>query len=332
VATEGIIAGFSVSSTGALVFRTGQSSDRVLSWYDRNGRTTGKAWVPGQYTEAVLSPDDSRVAVVRGELNGKTDIYVYEFAGGRSIRVTSTPEFHGNPVWSSRGDKILYTTRGSRVALLQKPADGAGNEEVLLKFDHTPSHSSWSRDGRVLMVTMPDPRIPRRDLEVLRMDGELQVTKFLQTEFNESSGQFSPEPDGPKYLAYVSDESGKDEVYVSSFPDRSRGKWAISTNGGVQPRWRRDGRELLYFTPDGKLMSVDVTLTPSFKPGPPRQLFQAPILFGGTYSIQSRWDVTSDGQRFLVIASPNETSSPVSVVLNWQSLLKKQTDKQVFAR
>jgi eukaryotic-like serine/threonine-protein kinase len=121
----------------------------------------------------------------------------------------------------------------------------------------------------------------------------------------------------------VSDENGRDDVYVTTFPDPKQGKWPISSGGGYQPRWRRDGKELLYFTGDGKLMSVDVTLSPSFKAGASKALFQAPI-FGGGGTINSyRWDLTPDGQRFLINTTSSDVSSPIAVVVNWQATLKK---------
>ena len=120
----------------------------------------------------------------------------------------------------------------------------------------------------------------------------------------------------------MSEETGGYEVYVTTFPD-PKGKWPISSGGGYQPRWRRDGKELLYFTPDGKLMSVDVTLTPSFKAGTPKFLFQAPIFGGGATIDLPRWDVTPDGKRFLIITNSGDQASPIAVVVNWQTALKK---------
>ena len=123
-------------------------------------------------------------------------------------------------------------------------------------------------------------------------------------------------------MAYVSDESGKNEVYVTTFPDPSRGKWSVSSGGGYQPRWRRDGKELLYFTADGNLMSVEVTLSPTFKLGASKILFQAPIL-GAATTRRTRWDLTPDGQRFLINSTVGESASPITVVLNWQAGFKK---------
>ena len=173
------------------------------------------------------------------------------------------------------------------------------------------------------MIYVRNDSKTKRDLWLLGMDGEHKTTKFLQTEFNERDAKFCPEPQGsPHYIAYVSDESGKDEVYVTTFPDPKAGKWPISSGGGTEPRWRRDGKELLYFTADNKLMSLDVTLSPSFKAGAPRVLFQVPT-FGGANLYGHRWDLTPDGQRFLINTTSTDQLAPIAVVVNWQATLKK---------
>jgi eukaryotic-like serine/threonine-protein kinase len=205
-----------------------------------------------------------------------------------------------------------------------KSANGTGDEEALLKSDRTLGiPKDWSSDGRFLIYGTIEGK-SRRDLWIMAMDGEHKVTKFLQTEANEAGAKFAPEGQAsPRYVAYTSDESGKEEVYVTTFPDPNKGKWPISSGGGYQPRWRRDGKELLYFTADGKLMSVDVTLSPIFKAGAPKLLFQAPIFGGGASSDRILWDLTPDGQKFLINTTSNDLSAPIVVVINWQAALKK---------
>ena len=147
---------------------------------------------------------------------------------------------------------------------------------------------------------------------------------YLQTEFNESQGRFSP--DG-KFIAYRSDASGRDEIYVQPFPNASGGKWTISTGGGVAPRWRRDGKELFYISADSKMMAVAVSIDPGFKAGVPKPLFQAPIWGGGQTNNVTRYDVTADGKKFLMISAPPEADAqaapPIVLVMNWTALLKK---------
>jgi dipeptidyl aminopeptidase/acylaminoacyl peptidase len=183
--------------------------------------------------------------------------------------------------------------------------------------------NDWSRDGRFLLFQEYDSALGKSHLWFFPMDGDRKPTPYLQSEFNENAGQFSP--DG-RFVTYVSDQSGRDEVYVSSFPDPNAVRLLISRGGGNQPRWGRDGKELLYVSADGMLMSVDVTLSPVFKAGVPKVLFQSQIYSGGIPSnISGRafWDIAPDGQRFLINTISADTSATLTVVLNWQAALKK---------
>ena len=159
---------------------------------------------------------------------------------------------------------------------------------------------------------------------MLPLGGDKKPFPFLSTEFNEERGRFSP--DG-HWIAYASDESGHFEIYVRPFsPDSQEnisgtgGKWLISTAGGTAPRWRGDGKELYYLAPDGSLMAVEISATPSFQAGTPKVLFKTPL---GPNSI-SQWDIAADGKRFLFPAPTSQSrQAPFNVVLNWPSLLKK---------
>jgi Tol biopolymer transport system component len=159
---------------------------------------------------------------------------------------------------------------------------------------------------------------------VLPLDGERKPTQYLKTEFTESQARFSP--DG-HFVAYSSNLSGRREIYVQPFPNPQGGRWVVSNGGGSQPRWRRDGKELFYISPDSKMMAVDVNTTPVFKAGAPKVLFPAPIFGGGNAINVTRYDVTADGQKFLIISVPAGASAPaitpITVVLNWTAGLKK---------
>jgi Tol biopolymer transport system component len=228
------------------------------------------------------------------------------------------------PVWSPDGSRIVYSsTEAGGVRMLVKPASGAGKEELLRKSDSDEMcANNWSRDGRFLLFQEGDVALGKRHLWFLPMDGDRKPSPYLPREFNESAGQFSP--DG-RFVTYVSDQSGSDEVYVSSFPDPNAVRLLISSGGGNQPRWRRDGKELLYFSADWMLMSVDVTLSPVFKAGVPKVLFQSPIYSGGIPRNMSGafWDIAPDGRRFLINTISADTSATLTVVLNWQAALKK---------
>jgi len=306
---------FSVSSTGVLVYgtRAGAGAGRRLNWYDRQGKSLGTAGGPGFSAGLELAPDGTRVAVVR--IPGS--IWIDEFARGVTNRITP-PDTSLRPVWSPDGSRIVFASQAN---IYIKAASNAGNEEVLLKSERPTDPLDWSRDGRWLLYQETDPKT-KHDLWAFPMEGGKPAGKpivYLQTASDEREGKFSP--DG-RFVAYVSDESSRYEVYVASFPAPSL-RVPISNGGGYQPRWRRDGKELLYTTSDGRLMSVDVTLGGTFKAGVPRLLFQASIYGGGGGQLR-RWDMTADGQRFLFDAvGGGDVSAPLTLVENWTALLRK---------
>ncbi len=315
---SGSVSGFSASVSGALVYRAGFDQSK-LTWFDRAGKPVGTAWAPGAYTELTISPDGSRMAVVRSD-NPPT-AWIHEFATETSTRLASPGFAAVKPVWSPDSKDVAFF--GLRAAqapgLFEKSWNGAGKEQPLFsKPEGVIWPWDWSRDGHWLLISVVDPKT-KEDLWVLPMQGEHKPEPFLVTDYTETAGAFSP--DG-RFIAYVSDESGKFEVYVRSFPAASGGKWAISSGGGYQPRWRPDGKELFYFAAEGKLMSVDVTPGTAFKAGAPKFLFQAPIFGGGASTENRYWDVNPDGKRFLINVAGGG-SAPVTVVLNWQAGLKK---------
>jgi Tol biopolymer transport system component len=223
---------------------------------------------------------------------------------------------HNNDaVWSPDGTRIVFAGRLDGVANLHhKLASGSETDEPLLPPGPVRAPTDWSFDGRYILFAQEDPKT-RTDLWVLEMP-DRKPLPYLQTEFVERSGRFSP--DG-RWVAYVSNESGRDEVYVRPFPARN-GKWQISIDGGGGPRWRGDGKELFYVGANSAFMSVMVKATPQFDPGPPRALFTAPIRNDEAYS------VSSDGQRFLLNpAAPDPTASapPITVIINWMTAQKK---------
>jgi hypothetical protein len=318
VALEQEVLNFSASRSGSLVYRAGAGARR-LTWYDRRGTVTGTAWSPGRYLELALSPDDSRVAVVR--VDNPPTTWIHEFARESSTR-TAFVGSSVKPVWSADGTRLIVasTHQKGTVALVRNAVSGTGDEETLLTSPVLQYPWSASRDGRWLLFARVDPRT-RDDLWLLPLDGTGKPEPFLATDYAETDGVFSP--DG-RFVAYVSNESGRFEVYARAFPASAGGKWMVSAGGGYQPRWRRDGRELFYFANDGKLMSVDVALGGTFQAGAPHFLFQAPIFGGGASTSNHYWDVTADGQRFLInTVSAESGSSAVTVVLNWREALKR---------
>ena len=193
--------------------------------------------------------------------------------------------------------------------LVRKPASGAGTEEVLLQ-QRLVYPVETTADGHFLTYAAPGPT-ESLDLHVLPLAGDRKPVVFLDSRFQEMSNRLSP--DG-KSMAYVSDETGQQEVYVQTFP-RSDKRWKISDSGGLQPIWRRDGRELFFLGPNGTLMAVDVKTTPAFEPGTPQPLFRADVDPGAGSRVV--YAPVRDGQRFLVNAAVDGAGSPIVVVLNW---------------
>jgi Tol biopolymer transport system component len=271
-----------------------------------------------------LSPDGEHAAATR--YNSGTTlsvVWLLDFSRDISTRFTFGSSASSAGVWSPEGSRIIFTSnRDGNYNLYEKPASGARDEELLLKSDEEKHPTSWSRDGRFLLYFSLDPKT-KADLWILPLEGDKKPFPFLRTDFDERYGRFSP--DG-RWIAYVSDESGRNEIYVRSFsPDGTApgvsGKWQISNDGGNLPRWRGDGRELYYLTSDRKLMAVEVTTNPVFRAGIPKALFQTTV---GTTGSLSTWDVSADGKRFLMPApSAASAQQPFAVVLNWQAALKK---------
>jgi hypothetical protein len=295
----GVVAA-AVSNNGVLAYSSEGTRARLAQFalFDRSGKHLSDVGPPGLYAEFSLSPDEKRIAVYRAD----GAIWTLDLARD-GIVTRFTFDSSRRPIWSPDGSRIIFAKSGS---LYGKPVRGTGAEQPLLGSAGVPT--DWSRDGRYLLSTN------NGDLWILA-DGK--SNPFQRTEFNESDGQFSP--DG-KWIAYTSDESGRPEVYVQSFP-ASGGKWLISIAGGSQPRWRRDGKELFYLAPDGKLMAVPVNTGAGFEYGTATVLFQAPIQeFPSTIG----YAVASEGQRFLIRGISKEAkASPITVMTNWQALLKK---------
>jgi serine/threonine protein kinase/Tol biopolymer transport system component len=315
--------GFSSSMQGTLVYRTGGGQGEQLSWFDRQGKSLGVAGDPAAFaptTAPALSPDGKRVAIARSDQqSGNTDVWLYEFARGVNTRFTFDPGVDQNPVWSPDGSQIAFSAqRNADWGIYRKAANLVGNEELLYKTGTASPPTSWSRDGKYVLY-----QGGAAGVWALPVDSsgstERKPIPLLAPEFNQRGARFSP--DG-KFFSYLSTESGKDEVYVRTFdPSGSgnagkAGKWMVSKDGGGGAHWRADGKEILYLAPDQTMMSVEVTTTPVFQAGVPKPLFKS--------SASIYWDLTTDGQRFLLrVPVGAQSVAPFSVVLNWPSLIQK---------
>jgi Tol biopolymer transport system component len=225
------------------------------------------------------------------------------------------------PVWFPDGSRILFqAARGDgRTKLYQKSASGAGAEERLGDIADVNLQDA-SPDGR-FVVYMIAGKEGRFELWVLPMFGDHRPFPFLQTEFNNGQAQISP--DG-RWIAYTSNEAGRDEVYVQSFPTTGS-KHQISREGGAQPRWRRNGGELFYLAPDRVLMAVPVKAGAPLQIGRLTALFRTRLEYLGLQGplFMAGYDVTADGQRFLLNAPPEQVAVPIDVLLNWTAVLNK---------
>ncbi len=316
---------FSVSRNGTLVYR---SRDAVglfqLMWFDRGGEPLGSVGEYGRHSAVSLSPDDSRVALSSGGVDelGNFDVWVHDLARGVASRLTFDPALELSQIWSPDGKRMVFSSSrgGGAFDLYVKPTSGAGDAELLLATDHVKGPRSWSRDGRSILYVELRPTTDW-DLWVLPLEGERKPVPYLRTEFNEVLGQFSP--DG-RWIAYVSDESRRDEVYVQPYPVDG-GKWQVSTDGGSQPRWRDDGKELYYLAPGDTIMAVDIDATETFRPGVPSALFSVEGMNSSTTaSAYFHYDVSNDGRRFLIdVVSEEGEQALVTVVQNWQAELER---------
>jgi eukaryotic-like serine/threonine-protein kinase len=316
---------FSVSHAGVLAYRTGAAIAGLQStWFDRQGKVTGTFGQPGPDRGLVLSPDGTHAAGRDAAGQAPGDIWLLDFARGVRTRLTFRQSPVSSPVWSPDGSRIFFSAGNPPDTIFEKAVSGAGEDKELLKIPgEAKVPSSVSRDGRFLLYFTANVPNTGNDLWLLPLDGQGATGKpvlLLGTNFNERYASFSP--DG-RWIAYFSNESGREEVYVrpfvssgSSGPRLGEGKWQVSKDGGVLPGWHADGKEIIFSGPNNAMMAVDVNGSGAgFQMGTPQRLFTIPTNQG--------WDVTADGKRFLMtVAPPQGSGAPITVVLNWQADLK----------
>ena len=304
---------FAASSTGLLVAqRNADSGASQVLWFDRKGQQTGIALNPGIYGNIMLSPNGRTVASdTTDPASQNTDIWTYDLETRSAKRLSFDPALDSLPVWSPDGSRTVFASnRELKFDLYLKDTNGGQEEKVIPQDGPDRFPTDWSRDGKYVLYG----RGP--DLWVLTFP-ELRATQFLKAASTLKSGRFSP--DG-KWVAYSSNESGRWEIYVTSFPE-AHGKWQVSNTGGDQPRWRGDGKELFYLSTDSKIMSVPVKTGSNFDAGTPTALFQAnPREMFATSELFS-YDVSNDGQKFLINTQLKTEMTPMSVVLNWSARL-----------
>jgi eukaryotic-like serine/threonine-protein kinase len=303
-------AGFSASGNGILAYEEGKTPTRLV-WLDRNGRELSTLASLEEVDDLRLSSDGRRVAFdVADPRTGTSDIWVHDLTRGVSTRLTSDPADETAPIWSRDASRIVFRSdRHGPPDLLEIPSDG-GSVQTVVDVPGPKIPEDVSPDGSLLLFSQSD-RTTGDDLWFLPITGERKPAPFLRTRFDESDGRFSP--DG-RWIAYASDESTETEVYVSP-RDGAGGRVRISRDGGFRPRWRRDGRELFFEAPRGRLMAASVKTGASLEAESPTELFRVdPAIFD--------YDVSPDGQRFLVSKPAKPPGPPITVVVHWPGLLK----------
>jgi len=306
---------FSASQNGTLVYTSGASAggNQLLTWFDRTGKPLGTVGPVANMQWASLSPDGASVAVDRQDASGKWDIWLLDLARGVPSRFTFGSQVNEFPLWSPDGSRVAFLSLrdGGLGHPYQKASSGVGQEEALDTSLRNARADDWSHDGRYVIEDVLDPKT-LNDIWVLPQFGDRKAFPFLNTEYREQHDKLSP--DG-HWLAYTSNESKQNEVYVQTFPEHG-GKWQISTGYGDFAVWSRDGREL-YFISDRKMMAVEIKSSGGkLEAGMPKALFDV--------RQAGQFDVSKDG-RFLMRVPQDQAafSVPLTVVLNWQSALKK---------
>ena len=308
------------ASAGVLVYQQGQAGlERKLVWRDRAGKALGGLGDPARYLfQAALSPRGDAAAVsVQDQSTGATDIWTYEIARGVRSRFTFDPRVDVSPTFSRDGEVVVFaSTREEKPGLYRKPVGGAGAEELLFESKSDIAPTDFTPDGRTLTFTWQSEK-SSWDVWALPLDGQKKPVPLVQTPRVECCGAFSP--DG-RFLAYSSDESGRFEVYVVPYPSTGR-KWQVSSQGGAWPRWRADGREILYQALDGTVTAAEVAASgPTLTVGAAKPLFKARVAAGIEYVFRP----TADAQRFLVVETTEEdTPRPLTVVLGWPAALRR---------
>jgi eukaryotic-like serine/threonine-protein kinase len=309
-------AAFSASDNGVLAYQSGGRAIRRLVWFDRSGKELGTLGDAGEYPpwDPRISPDGRKVVAMRMDPESRgADLWTFDVARGVGSRLTFDPSIEEYPVWSPEGDSVIFdSNRDGLGDIYRKELTTVGSEALLLKTDRWKQPQDWSPDGRYLIYAFVDPKT-RRDLWLLPLFGEKKPVPLLVAPFSQGEARFSP--DG-KWFAYVSNESGRSEVYAQPFPPTGE-KWQISVGGGRTARWRGVGKEIVYLAPDYMRKSVAIQTSPTFEAGVPKDLFKTPNSWG--------FDVTPDGQRFLVnMPAADSPASPTTIVLHWDAGLPKR--------
>jgi Tol biopolymer transport system component len=323
VGTEGSrYATFAISPSGVLVYGRGNIGRGLqLMWFDRSGKSLSTVGdVANGLQSVALSPDELRAAVtLTTGTPPNRDVWIIDLARTVSSRLTFDATDDTFPVWSPDGGKIaFFSLRQGDPGIRVAPATGGATDELVLKINRPVNvavPTDWSRDRHFIAYTQGSANT---DVWILPLAGDRKPFPLASSSFAEDGATFSP--DG-RWIAYSSNESGQYQVYVQPFPP-SGGKIQISRNGGGQPMWRGDGRELFFIAPDSAMMAATIDASRQFQAGVPQALFASHA--AGAVQGRRQYAVTKDGKRFLVLAlQPAAGSAPLTVVVNWLAAVQR---------
>lgn len=314
---------FTLSENGLLAYQGGEASDAAMQllWYDRTGKKVAETGTPGTYFNPAVSPDGRKMAVAVSPAGSVTqNIWVFDLVRGIKTRLTFDPGIDREPTWSPDGKSVVFISDSEGAShVFMKAADGTGRTTPLVVDNASEFLPSFSSDARyVVMQRGLTEGNPHFGIWAMPLFGDRKPFAAVEGQFDSIRPALSP--DG-KWIAYQSSEAGHPEIFVVPF-GRGGGKWLVSTNGGFWPRWRPDGKELFYISPDYKVMAAAITAQGmSLSVGKVEQLFQAYPAFTAT----SFYDVAPDGKKFIIISrAESQAAEPLTLVVNWTALLNKQ--------
>jgi Tol biopolymer transport system component len=316
--------GFTASNSGLLFYRkTTVPAGKQLLWFNRDGKQTGELGAVANYGNLDLSPKGDRAAVDMITENN-SDIWIIDIERDVPQRFTFDPGRDWSAAWSPDGSRVMFAANrrayNSTNTILEKSSTGAGTETVVDVggIPSIPVH--WSPDNKYLVYSRQRANGNGFESWLLPLFGERKPAPFLESTFDRIQARISPDS---RFVAYTTNESGTFQIVVQTFPDPNSGKWQITAEGGVEPKWRHDGRELYYLALDGKLMAVPIS-GPAFNAGKPAPLFQTPLTVSRSNPTRDRrYDVAPDGRFLMVIPTATGPALPYTVFVNWNAALEK---------